>query len=405
MGHCKGGVRNRCNCAATTSSATEWFPDIFFGQDCHDETGFRSASYPDDCGFTLIELLITIAIIGILIALLLPAIQQAREAARRAQCVNNLKQLGTALHDFESNYRTLPAAGTFAPPEEARKLEYGYMQAIDLKSGTDYSWMAKLLPFLEEDALYQQFDFKVRVTQNQYDPQSQQLASLLCPSESARGRFFETTDPDSGRTVRFGKANYAAFVNPVHVDTWAYAGAISLYGQKLSQITDGTSQTLLFSEVRTRDNLLDQRGAWALPWSGSSLLSYDMHPSRPADNCVYGAYKCLQSMTGENRMSIPKYIPYFYSVGVTQAPNGKEPDILYTCPEPEVAQLERMPCAAFDAARYISAAPRSNHPGGVNVAFLDGHVTFITNDVDDFAMAVMVNVDDGLSPEQFNWHE
>src|SRR3954453_3033933 len=163
-------------------------------------------------GFTLIELLVVIAIIAILIALLLPAVQQAREAARRAQCVNNLKQLGVALHNYESAHNKLPPAGTFAPPDDVLKLEWYYLQSIDLKSGTNYSWIVKLLPFLEEDSLYQQFNFKVPVTRNPTDPQAAQPTSLLCPSDPARGRLFESSDPSTGRIVRFGKTNYATFV-------------------------------------------------------------------------------------------------------------------------------------------------------------------------------------------------
>jgi prepilin-type N-terminal cleavage/methylation domain-containing protein len=357
-------------------------------------------------GFTLIELLVVIAIIGILVALLLPAIQQARETARRTQCINGLKQLGVALHNYESAHNMLPPAGTYAPPDEVLQVRWGYLESIDLQSGTNYSWIVKLLPYMEEDSLYTQFNFKVPVTRNPTDPQLAQPPSLLCPSDAARGRYFQASDPSTGRTIQFAKANYAAFVNPMHADGWAYAGAISLYGQRLSQITDGTVQTLVFSEVRTRDNALDQRGAWALPWSGSTLLAFDMHPAKQPDgDCA--PYQCQNylDLINPGRRSVAKFAPWRGSLGYTQTPNGPEPDILYACPEPEVAQLERLSCLEFNQARYMSAAPRSNHPGGVCASFLDGRVTFLTNEVDEFAMSVMVNVDDGLDPSQFNWQE
>src|SRR5690349_7995796 len=90
--------------------------------------------------FNLVELLVAIAIIGILIALLLPAIQSAREAARRTQCVNNIKQLAIALQNYETARKKLPAAGTYAPPEQALYYSASYWR-VDLKSGTNHSWV------------------------------------------------------------------------------------------------------------------------------------------------------------------------------------------------------------------------------------------------------------------------
>ena len=103
-------------------------------------------------------------------------------------------------------------------------------------------------------------------------------------------------------------------------------------------------------------------------------------------------------MQSISRNGIPKFLPWVASLGFTQTPNGREPDILYACPEPDVAQLEGMTCDEFNRAHYMSAAPRSNHPNGVNVIFLDGHVDFFTNDVDEFAMSLMISTDDGLNP-------
>jgi prepilin-type processing-associated H-X9-DG protein len=325
-------------------------------------------------------------------------VQAAREASRRLQCANNIKQIALALHNYEANHLTLPAAGTYADEKEARSYDYHH-QRVDLQSGTNYSWLVQLLPYLEEDALFQQFDFSVPVTRNPGEPQANQPPSLLCPSDDARGRFFERTEPDTGRVVQFGKGNYAAFVNPFHTDSWFYSGAIWLYGQRTAQITDGTSQTLALSEVRTREHLRDERGVWALPWSGASLLGFDMHAAKPAgtDGCAQFACQELTWLKNENRTTVPKYSPWLGSKGFTQRPNGSYPDIIYDCPERSAAQLERMPCDDFAGSRYMSASPRSSHIDGVNVAFLDGRVEFLLNDTDEMAMAIMISTNDGLS--------
>jgi prepilin-type processing-associated H-X9-DG protein len=206
---------------------------------------------------------------------------------------------------------------------------------------------------------------------------------LLCPSDAARGRLFAALDDDTGRPVQFGKANYAAYSNPFHVDSWFFSGAIWLYGRRLNQITDGAASTLVFAEIRTRDHPSDARGAWALPWSGSSLLAFDFHP------------KLEQLGKGEEGENPPgDYQPWPGSLGYTQYPNSVNPDTLYECPEPAAAQFDRMPCNT-QWYGYISAAPRSFHEGGVNAAFLDGHVGFLPNDVDEYAMLYMVSTNEG----------
>ena len=121
-------------------------------------------------GFTLIELLVVIAIIGVLIALLLPAVQSAREAARRAQCVNNLKQIGLALHNYEE------AIGTF-PPGYVSSIDRTVLDACDLDQekqngvdlGTGWAWGSMILPFLEQQPLYNSINFNLSVAYRQND--------------------------------------------------------------------------------------------------------------------------------------------------------------------------------------------------------------------------------------------
>jgi prepilin-type processing-associated H-X9-DG protein len=246
------------------------------------------------------------------------------------------------------------------------------------RSGKMFSWIALILPYMEQETLHKQFDFNVSVLQQPGDPQAQQPALLLCPSDSARGRMFTDSSMTAGRSL--AKGNYAAYCSTYHVDYQdtppAFPGTIVGLGQNLRDVTDGTSRTLMLAEVRTRDNLQDQRGAWALPWAGASLLSIDRHSKKSS-----------------------YYDPDAYTAGAAQTPNTQGPnmDMLYNCAESADAQWERMPCNTYSPGYpngYISAAPRSLHPGGVNGAFVDGHVTFLLNEIDELALAFLVCIED-----------
>lgn len=327
-------------------------------------------------GFTLVELLVVIAIIGALIALLLPAVQSAREAARRAHCMNNLKQVGLATLNYESAHAALPAAGDFRPAAES--LYFTFHARIRLTSGNGHSWLTRLLPYMEQQALYNQFNFNEHSSVGAPQARMAQPPSLLCPSEMTLGQtYLYQTD---GAAAEYGKANYAAYSSPYHADDYDHRGAIALFGQTLRQVSDGPSTVLAFSEVRTRDDQGDQRGAWVLPWAGASLLAMDMHPVHDI------------RMDGQTEWPF-EFKPL--SLGQTQTPNSKLQDILYACPDKVAEQVEGMSCMTAAQANYISAAPRSNHPGGVHGGNLDGSVRFISNDVDEVAMAYQICVNDG----------
>lgn len=322
--------------------------------------------------FTLIELLVVIAIIGILVAVLLPAVQAAREAARRIQCQNNFKQLGLAVHNYHDVYRVFPSAGLHAPTNTV----------LDPRTGSQFSWLVLILPQLEQGTLHDQIDFRLSVFQQNTNPQAVSIPTLLCPSDNARSKLFRETTLTAGKA--FAKGNYAAFVSPFHVENqWRFPGAlVANREQGLAHLTDGTSSTLMLGEVRTRGDERDQRGAWALPWAGASLLAFDLHDVEdPINFASWG------------------YVPDLRGLGANQPPNNKGPntDMLYACPDPVGAQLEGMPCnqwVANTSREYLSAAPRSHHPGGVNVAFADGHVGFLPNQVDLASMAYLIYISD-----------
>ena len=346
--------------------------------------------------FTLVELLVVIAIIAILISLLLPAVNAAREAGRRASCMNNQKQIALAILAYESAHGRLPASG-LVEQHDNPNLGFG---TYDPKSGRMLSWAVLILPHLEEQNLFDRFDLKLSALEQPNQPQETHVPTYQCPSDGAEDRYFQHETLTKG--VRFAKGNYAAYVSPFHIDEqiwfpgalggmkWGQNGVV--YGQKLTAIRDGLTKTIMVSEVRTRPDERDQRGAWALPWAGSSLLAFDLHPL----NMFYGSSRLSAERT------LP-YTPWMLTVDGAQRPNnrGFNIDMLYDCPNPDAAQLDGMPCTTWTQEQnenyYLSAAPRSRHAGGVVTAAVDGHVRFLADDIDPVVMAYMVSVNDGRS--------
>ncbi|MFN3151587.1 DUF1559 domain-containing protein [Bremerella sp.] len=174
-------------------------------------------------GFTLVELLVVIAIIGVLIALLLPAVQQAREAARRMSCSNNLKQIGLAFHNYHDTYNTLPPS---------------YM---NFGNEIRWGWGALILPFIEEANLHEQIGVTrlMGVRANTEPLLQTKIDGYLCPS-----------DPFNGLNTRYD--NIAGGLGPssyvVSEGVCGYEPNTDRYAQNMSVITDGLSNTMLVGE-------------------------------------------------------------------------------------------------------------------------------------------------------------
>jgi prepilin-type N-terminal cleavage/methylation domain-containing protein/prepilin-type processing-associated H-X9-DG protein len=298
-------------------------------------------------GFTLVELLVVIAIIGVLVALLLPAVQAAREAARRLQCANNLKQIGLATLNFEAANEYLPAGALFCEP--------GFLHGQGLR---EFSAFLLILPYLEQTILEEGFDYDKRIYnwRNGIVAESQ-ISTYVCPSDNARGRRSGFASR-SNYAVCFGSTNLAPkhpqdsqtiymkwyvndndFDGPNEETDGVFRLQASKKGRKLSKITDGTSNTVMASELIAGQDgpPNDCRGLWIMVQAGASM----------------------------------------YTHGIT--PNSSAPDEMTwgCCPGPDVSP----PCVPVPV--YIgAAAARSRHPGGVNAMFVDGHVQFKNDTID-----------------------
>ena len=339
----------------------------------------RTRPLASKSAFTLVELLVVIAIIGILVALLLPAIQAAREASRRTSCANKIRQLSIAVQNYESAKKKLPAA-------------------IDNPSGsTDSNWgisfFIQILPYIEQSAIADLYDPAIQPRRQLARCFSSPEPTMQCPSdESVQVTFalgFTPANPStglgSGDTAMDYKGNYGlnwgtGFYNQQR-DVWDFATQSkrpSLPGPfenpetvglganqrelpkfiKLKQISDGTSKTLMFIEMRQAPTGsqadgnagIDRRGRLWIPAFMTHQISTLTLPN--------GTAECTEDQMGMT------------GCGVDRG----------ACVEANSAV--GIPCQDGIGGAQSNMGARSRHPGGVSVVFCDSSVRFVANDVD-----------------------
>jgi type II secretory pathway pseudopilin PulG len=293
----------------------------------------------------LIELLAVIAIVAILMALLLPAVQTARESARRTQCKSNLKQIGVALHNYHESFQLFPPStikkpsGTYPPPFDIVKYETSTWCA---------NWLVLLLPQLDQQALYRQYNFGAPATSNSAVI-STHLPIFVCPSDSyasASNRFKPTSGVYFGATAARG--NYAINESPDdHGNTHPLSLGVAEVNRsyRSSAIRDGLSNTVFVDEIRAgADAVGDSRGTWGLGGAGNSATRKHAcgSASKPNDNSL------------------------------------NSDDLAQCVNSPSLG----LPCMQDTLGVYNEqTASRSQHPGGVHVLLGDGAVRFINNSI------------------------
>lgn len=206
----------------------------------------QNSSQTRRCGFTLIELLVVIALIAVLISLLLPAVQLAREAARQTSCRNNLKQIGLALHNYESQYKVFPSSST-------SKIDFGVWNA----NPTQYplhSWASALLPNLDQLGLYRQINFQVSALDPaNYRIASQRIEAYRCPSFS--GKPYSQEPLYVALSPTYAIRNYVAMGATNVGNLWQRPdGALFAMSQTgMQDFKDGSSNTIVIMETREQN--------------------------------------------------------------------------------------------------------------------------------------------------------
>lgn len=365
-------------------------------------------------GFTLVELLVVIAIIGVMVGLLLPAVQAAREAARRMSCGNNSKQIGLGLQNYHAAFKQLPINGTGPTNEGNNNVTLGRATNGTGFTNLSLSYLVGLLPYVEGQALWEQISspltesstgFRFPAFGNMpdsvtYPPWRTEVPTYRCPS-----------DPGFGLPA-LGRTNYAAcvgdsmyemhvgvtFHGATNIGPWFYEtdaatqlrarcgmrGAfVTRKSMNFRDITDGLSNTIAVGEIATDSLALNSGGGGdirTVPLSSGTFLVALSNPKRCADGGSTPAASGIDPARPRNWLAS---VPGANFGGITNRRGFRWGDFLPICNQfntilPPNSEL----CWNSTTTQWGVAPPSSQHQGGCHVVMCDGAVKFITDSIE-----------------------
>jgi prepilin-type N-terminal cleavage/methylation domain-containing protein/prepilin-type processing-associated H-X9-DG protein len=338
-------------------------------------------------GFTLVELLVVIAIIGILVGLLLPAVQQAREAARRMSCSNNCKQIGLALQNYHSAYNKFPTG-----------VNYGIGKVTPYTTAYHHTWLTSILPQLEQGPIYNSIDFTKRAWGQMTGASSlvsQKVPFLKCPSDAGYDAVYDASIlTKAGLTTNIGISGYGgsegfhwwqtADLNPAWGGIWTqilygrgdYSGLFAVTQiNGIKDITDGSSNTMVVGETDASGfggGGFGTSGTGVRRTKGESVFrAAFVGPGYTGWAGNDGGVRTLQcDGSAMNNGEFLRNSPYVYTPTYICAwgPNAEWP------------------------------GTSSFHTGGINAVFGDGSVTFMNGNIDVKAYLSLNGIADAQIP-------
>lgn len=318
---------------------------------------------PSRTGFTLVELLVVIAVVGTLVALLLPAIQSARESARRSQCTNNLRQIALATHNYESAVKRFP-------PNFCWNLVPG-------NKGGAWSGFARVLPYLEETTIYHFVDFN-RAYSNALMPDGTKLMSRRIPELMCASELNDVAKLDASGVPSTHPVNYAWNVGPWFVfDPVKNTGGPGAFYPNCNlgpqSYTDGLAHTLMLAEVKAFTGLI----------RNTATAMSVTPPAQPSDICGLGGTAKVGPQPGDNGAHGEWVDGKSFETGFTTT---FTPNTFVSCAsvgaQYDVDFISQTESGSTTIPTYAAITARSHHSQCVNAAMMDGSVRNVSDQID-----------------------